>query len=161
FPRGVTTVGCMATDASSNTSPCSFTVTVQDTIPPTISCPANIIAAEFPHDGGTAAVAFAAPATADICDSSLTVQCVPPSGSIFPSGFTTVTCTATDDSGNTNACSFSVRVIPYRLIVVTSPADSGPGSLRQALLDANDAPGENRIEFSLGGPGPHTIAVLS
>jgi hypothetical protein len=89
------------------------------------------------------------------------VVCVPPSGFLFPLGFTTVTCTATDDSGNTNACSFSVRVIPYRLIVVTSPADAGPGSLRQALLDANDAPGENRIEFSLVGPGPHTIRVLS
>jgi hypothetical protein len=161
FPRGVTTVVCVATDAASNTTPCSFTVTVQDTTPPTIGCPADIIAAEFPHDGGTASVLYAAPVTADICDNSLAVVCHPPSGFLFPLGFTTVTCVATDDSGNTNACSFTVRVIPYRLIVVTSPADSGPGSLRQALLDANDAPGENRIEFSLAGPGPHTISVLS
>jgi hypothetical protein len=86
FPRGVTTVNCVATDASSNTLACSFTVTVQDTTPPTISCPANIIAAEFPHDGGTAVVTFAAPATADICDSSLAVVCTPPSGFAFPLG---------------------------------------------------------------------------
>ena len=36
--------------------------------------------------------------------------CTPPSGSCFPPGVTTVTCTATDASANTATCSFTVTV---------------------------------------------------
>jgi len=159
FAVGVNTVNCVATDAAGNTNSCSFTVTVQDTIPPMITCPANINAAEFPHDLGFAHVPFA-PVAVDICDSAVAVVCSPPSGSSFGLGYTTVNCVATDASGNTNACSFVVRVIPYRL-PVTSANDTGPGTLRQALLDANDAPGESRVEFRLPGSGLQTLAVLS
>jgi hypothetical protein len=42
--------------------------------------------------------------------SSLAVVCVPASGSLFPTGTTTVTCTAMDGGGNTATCSFSVSV---------------------------------------------------
>jgi uncharacterized repeat protein (TIGR01451 family) len=41
---------------------------------------------------------------------------------------------------------------------VTSVADSGAGSLRQAILDANATPGANAIRFALPGPGPYSIA---
>ncbi|MCA1778202.1 MAG: hypothetical protein LC637_02110 [Xanthomonadaceae bacterium] len=44
---------------------------------------------------------------------------------------------------------------------VTSVADSGPGSLRQAILDANASPGANLIEFNIAGAGPHTIEPVS
>src|SRR5437867_1674124 len=43
------------------------------------------------------------------------------------------------------------------LLTVTNTEDSGPGSLRQALLDANNTPGPDNIHFSIPGPGPHTI----
>jgi len=138
---------------------CSFAVIVRDVEAPVITCPADINAAEFPHDLGFANVPFA-PVAVDICDSAVGVVCSPPAGSSFALGYTTVNCVATDASGNTNACAFTVRVIPYRLPVTTS-ADSGPGTLRQALLDANDAPGENRVEFHLPGSGLQTLAVLS
>src|SRR5581483_6535095 len=42
FPVGVTTVTNTVTDASGNTSRCTFTVTVLDTQAPVITCPANI-----------------------------------------------------------------------------------------------------------------------
>ena len=38
--------------------------------------------------------------------------------------------------------------------------DSGPGSLRQAILDANALPGLDMIQFSLEVP-PFTISLLS
>ena len=43
--------------------------------------------------------------------------------------------------------------------VVTNTNDSGAGSLRQAILDANASPGEGEalITFAIPGPGPHTI----
>ena len=42
---------------------------------------------------------------------------------------------------------------------VTSPADQGPGSLRQAILDANATSAADEIVFAIPGDGPHTIAV--
>jgi len=43
---------------------------------------------------------------------------------------------------------------------VTTTADSGAGSLRQAILDANGSPGgTDTIAFAIPGAGVHTIAV--
>ncbi|KQP44266.1 DUF4347 domain-containing protein [Pseudorhodoferax sp. Leaf274] len=44
---------------------------------------------------------------------------------------------------------------------VTSTADSGAGSLRQAILDANNTPGADTIGFAIAGTGVHTIALAS
>jgi hypothetical protein len=46
-------------------------------------------------------------------------------------------------------------------LVVTNTSDGGAGSLRQAILDANDAighPGLDTITFNIPGAGVHTIA---
>src|SRR5688500_8070430 len=47
------------------------------------------------------------------------------------------------------------------VFTVTSTSDSGGGSLRQAIVDANSSPGTNRIAFDLPGQGPHTIQLTS
>jgi hypothetical protein len=44
---------------------------------------------------------------------------------------------------------------------VTTTADSGPGSLRQAILDANANAGADTIAFALPGTGTHLIELLS
>jgi len=44
---------------------------------------------------------------------------------------------------------------------VTNLEDDGPGSSRDAILNANLVPGADRIEFNIPGPGPHTIFLLS
>jgi len=44
---------------------------------------------------------------------------------------------------------------------VTSTTDSGAGSLRQAILDANTAGGSNTISFNISGSGVQTIQVSS
>jgi hypothetical protein len=46
-------------------------------------------------------------------------------------------------------------------LVVTTTADSGPGSLRQAILDADSNPGLRTIDFAIPGPGVHTITPLT
>ncbi|NDJ62980.1 MAG: hypothetical protein GYB67_17805, partial [Chloroflexi bacterium] len=46
-------------------------------------------------------------------------------------------------------------------LVVTSSADTGPGSLRQALIEANADPSVDTITFNIPGPGPHVIVLAS
>jgi hypothetical protein len=48
-----------------------------------------------------------------------------------------------------------------QVFIVTNTNDAGPGSLRQAIDDANAAPGRDGIAFEIPGSGPHTIAVES
>ena len=119
FAHGLTTVHCLATDASGNSNACSFTVTVIDTTPPAIVCPTNRIA-ECTGGMGTT-VGYLATAT-DACDTNPSVVCVPASGSFFALGTTLVVCTATDASGNSNSCSFTVTVqdTPVPLSIVLS-----------------------------------------
>jgi hypothetical protein len=113
FPKGVTTVSCTATDSSSRTASCSFTVTVADTQPPVIACPANLTAVTATVNDACTVVNFTL-TTNDNC-SGTTIVCNPPSGTCFPVGVTTTTCTATDQSGNTSTCSFMVSVFNARL----------------------------------------------
>src|SRR5436190_1877314 len=45
--------------------------------------------------------------------------------------------------------------------VVNTTADSGPGSLRHAILDADALPGSDIINFDIPGDGVHTIEPTS
>ena len=121
FARGTTTVTCTATDSSRNATSCRFTVTVNDTRNPTIACPASFTALAARPGDATAIISYAAPTAADNC-AVQSVICTPPSGSAFPLGATTVSCTATDTSGNTVSCTFSVTVFDVCLQDDTNPS---------------------------------------
>jgi hypothetical protein len=133
FPITTTTVTCTATDSHGNTSnPASFSVTVGDTTPPSVSVPAPITAEATGASG--AAVTFSASAN-DIVDGSIAASCSPSSGSTFAIGTTTVNCSATDAHGNKGTASFNVTVqdtakpvlslVPADIVV---EADSANGS---------------------------------
>ena len=47
-----------------------------------------------------------------------------------------------------------VRSVPLATFSVTSTANGGPGSLRQAILDANASPGPDTITFAIPGATP-------
>ena len=115
FPKGTTPVTCTAvvTSGNSNSNSCSFNVTVNDTTKPTITCPANITT------NACSAVVTFAPTVTDNCP-GVTYSCTPASGSVFAQGTNTVTCTATDTSGNTASASFKV--------IVTATAPGAPCS---------------------------------
>lgn len=77
----------------------------------------------------------------------------------LPSGQTFVTATATNihDSGagtSNNTSEFSPAFAAPTVFVVTTTADSGAGSLRQAILDANAHAGYDRIEFDFPAHDP-------
>jgi HYR domain/Beta-propeller repeat/Thrombospondin type 3 repeat len=123
FPIGTTTNTFEVTDAGGSKSSCSFTVKVNDTEPPKITCPADINV--FTSDPGTI-VNYPAPTASDNCP-GVTTTCTPASGSLFPQGSTNVTCTATDTSGNTATCSFNVSVAPQTDLCPTDPNKTAPG----------------------------------
>lgn len=54
-----------------------------------------------------------------------------------------------------------VSVADAATFTVTNTNDSGPGSLRQALTDANNSAGADTINFNIAGTGQKTITILS
>lgn len=102
FPVGTYTIIC-DTDAPSRFT---FLLTVRDTQPPVIACPASVTSVAV--NGVSAVVNYAMPMVTDNCQAS--ASCSPPSGATFQVGVTTVNCTATDNSTNTTTCSFAVTV---------------------------------------------------
>lgn len=109
FAIGTTTVTCTATDASGNSASASFDVMIEDTIPPDITNLSLDITIEALESGG-AMVSYSLPDATDNASATVTIDCQPPSGSVFPVGMTTVTCTATDENDNSAMASFLVTV---------------------------------------------------
>jgi hypothetical protein len=109
FPLGTTTITYSALDGEGNSGSDTTGVTVVDTTDPIISgMPSNISTTTMNSAGKV--VTWTSPSASDIVDSSVPVICSPASGSTFAIGTTTVTCTATDDSGNSANASFTVTV---------------------------------------------------
>jgi hypothetical protein len=125
FPKGMTTVLCTASDGSS----CTFTVTVNDTQPPAITCPGNVSIGCSVNALATAT--FTATAT-DNCDPNPAITYSIQPGSGFPVGTTPVACTAKDASGNQANCTFTVTRAPLGFTGFLSPiggADASGGSV--------------------------------
>jgi HYR domain len=97
FAGNLTTVTC----------PYLVVANSQDTTPPVVTVPGDLtVDATGP---GGARVTFTASAH-DAVDPAPSLTCTPASGSAFPIGSTTVTCTAKDAAGNTASATFHVQV---------------------------------------------------
>lgn len=152
FPVGITTITYTAVDNAGNTSTCSFDVTVNDVQPPVFTnCPNNII---MNNDPGMceAVVTWNAPIVTDNCGVNTVTTTNSPGGS-FPVGVTTVTYTATDNSGNASTCTFTVTILD-----VESPSISCPGPISVsndpgdcgAIVTYNVTADDNCPSYNLG-----------
>jgi hypothetical protein len=130
FPLGLTTVNCTATNLT-GVATGSFKIRVRDTVPPVLSLPGDITAEATSSAG--AAVTFAAWGI-DAVDGVFAAQCTPASGSTFALGTTAVSCTATDQSGNSASGGFSVTVRD-----TTPPALHLPSNLTREATGASGA----------------------
>jgi hypothetical protein len=141
FPKGSSTVGCVAADASGNSASLSFEVAVLDTTAPELVLPADLRTEASSTSGAT--VSFDA-AASDIADAAPAVTCTPASGSQFPLGDTTVTCDASDADGNSTSGTFLVSVIdsaPPTVEVpenLTAEATSASGAAVSFTASASD-----------------------
>jgi hypothetical protein len=128
FLLGQTTVTWTATDTSGNSATADQLISVVDTTAPAISAPADVTvtantAGGFSGDTGTATAT-------DICDDS--VQITNDAPGVFPVGDTTVTWTATDDSGNTATATQIVTVTAVSITIDIKPgSDVNPVNVRE------------------------------
>lgn len=158
FPAGITIVEYTVTDASGNTASCSFTVTVTDTILPTINCPIDIVVNNDPNQCG-AIVNYPAPVALDNCpDFTVTLVEGLASGSFFPVGTTIVIYQIEDVSGNIDVCTFDVTVNdtqPPTPVCNDVAVNNDPGEcsavVNYNLPTANDnCPGDITVSFVSG-----------
>ncbi len=106
---GSNTVVLTANDGNGNVSTCSATVTVTDVTSPTFTyCPESITVDADESCLGIAT--WSQPTATDNCGFSVSQTEGSDSGEYFALGTTTVTYLATDDSGLTAECSFTVTV---------------------------------------------------
>lgn len=110
FPTGVNIVTWRATDAGGRTATCSFKVTVADAQPPVLTCPDNIVVNPPPGQCGVA-VFYNNPMGSDNCGiQNVFLENGLASGSTFPAGTSSIVWRATDLSGTTKTCSFTITV---------------------------------------------------
>lgn len=107
FPLGITTV-TLEVDDGQYTDQDTSDITVEDTIAPDIACIGTSLITTNPN-GEFIDLSLNVDAQ-DLC-SPVQIDCDPMMSGIFPVGSTDVTCTATDTSGNTIGCDFTVEVV--------------------------------------------------
>ncbi len=140
--------------------------------------PPDILNVPAPDANG-ALVTYALPTATDNDDPNPVVSCLPASGSLFPLGSTTVTCTATDAVGNTSSVTFTVEVVDATPPAVVCPAPSQvvadpitgqvpmPDLLGAVLATDNVTPSgaivlsQSPAAGALVGVGVHTVTVTA
>jgi hypothetical protein len=137
-----------ATDDSGNTGSCTFTVTLKDVTPPSITCPINLTVAANGDCEAALPNFTAMAATSDNCAITLNVSQTPLSGSgTILSGHNStqsITLTADDGHGNTSSCSTTVTLIDItpptalcRDVTLTLDADGEGSTTISAINDGS------------------------
>ena len=129
------TTSTTTTDGASFTKTCTATsaggtatksVTFKrDATNPLLNLPANLTVGATSAAGAN--VSYSA-SGADASSGVASISCVPQSGSLFPIGVSTVSCTAKDNAGNTSSAGFTVSVSDTVPPVIVSVA-ANPGLL--------------------------------
>jgi hypothetical protein len=102
-----------------------FNLMNSDATSPVVTVPADMMVEATGPGGAVVDFVSLVSATDETDPPNPTVTCVPPSGSVFPVGDTTVNCSATDTAGNTGTNSFTITVNP--------PASSAYNPLTQSI----------------------------
>ncbi|HEX5705212.1 MAG TPA: PxKF domain-containing protein [Pyrinomonadaceae bacterium] len=145
LPVGVHTITLTVTDTGGGSDTDDVVITVQDTLAPDITCPADVVVTLPPNSNATSmAVNYPAVTATDSCSASVTVNSTPASGSVFPVGTTTVNASADDGAGHVSNCSFTVTV-QYNFAGFFQPVDNLPA------LNVVQAGRAIPVKFSLSG----------
>jgi hypothetical protein len=145
----------VAYDVNDSAGNAALTVTrivhVVDTTPPDLICLGNQTVAPLDCDYH---VVFEECTAMDNYDPQPSVTCTPSSGSVLGPGTHTVTCVATDASGNTSTCSFTVTVLQALQVIFEAPLEDD--NMRDEIETDLDV--ANR--FKVGQTIPVKVKVL-
>ncbi|MEY3442142.1 MAG: hypothetical protein RLZZ519_423 [Bacteroidota bacterium] len=134
---------------------CSFGVTLVDLIPPVVTCPANATLQLGNNCQGQIPNYSQANATDNCSINSVTQS--PATGTLLTApGTTTVTLTATDGSGNTGTCSFTLTATAPSIFGTTTLSTSNPCVGDTVLLTATTGIG---YLWNNGSTAASTIAT--
>jgi hypothetical protein len=130
FGIGPHTMTAHYTDGSAFAASSGSTAfSVVDVVAPVIEGLVNIV---VEANGPSGSVVTFSPTATDDVDGSVAVSCLPPSGSTFPLGTTTVVCSASDAAGHKTTGSFTVTVrdtiAPSAPVLSVTPAVLWPPS---------------------------------
>jgi hypothetical protein len=121
-----------AVDSCGNSSLCQQLILVQDTTPPALTCPADlVITNDSPCQRTT--LNLPAPVASDNCSTPTVVQTRSdgqPLSAPYPVGFTTIRCVATDACGNSSSCSYKVTVVSAKFIASDFNGTAIPGNAK-------------------------------
>ncbi len=146
FALGQTSVQYTATDEAGNQASCAISVTVQDTTPPSIACPAPIVTECTSPQG-----AFIQPGQATSSDICTGVTVTGQAPRVFPRGTTTVTYTSSDTTGNTASCDSTISVVDTTppTITVGHPAPLLPANHQYHTVSLDDC--HIQVQDTCGG----------
>jgi Ca2+-binding RTX toxin-like protein len=142
FVLGETTITWTATDTSGNSASATQTITIVDTISPSITAPGSITKEATSADSNI--VALGNPVSSDLVDIPSISNNAP---DLFPLGETIVTWTATDTSGNSASTTQTVTIVDTTSPELIMPEDVmiGAFSLEKQVeigeAQANDSAG--------------------
>lgn len=134
FNAGVTTVTYFVRDRGGNIATCSFTITINDPTPPTITCPSDVVTGTDTDLCNATINSGLSPTVMDNCaiDSTWFSLSGATTGNgtdsadstTFEPGITTITYFTRDANGNTVDCSFTVTVNDLQNPSLTCPRDT-------------------------------------
>src|SRR5262249_48044985 len=157
----------------------TVSITVNDTIAPSISAPANVTANTGPNATTCGTVVTDAQlGTANASDNAGNVSVERsgvPSGNVFPVGTTTITYTATDGAGNSNSATQTVTVIDNTAPTLSAPAPTSvnadstghatiPNVVAGSTASDNCGPvtvTQSPLAGTVVGTGTHTITITA
>lgn len=167
FPVGTTT-NTFVVESQSVTDTCSFTVTVEDTEAPVITCPGNTTMCTDIGEG-------LAPSIVDNCTGETLSYTLTgatsgsgsgdANGATFFAGTTTVTYDVIDAAGNTDQCSFDVTINTILDLNVTTSGmtltAAATGVTYQWLVcpSMNALSGQTNQAFTAGSDGSYAVEI--
>ena len=157
FPIGITTVTWTATDSSEHILTGIQTVTVRDTVVPTIVIPDDIIAEALSSMTG---LDIGSVTATDTVDSDVAITNDAPES--FPLGLTVVTYVATDDSGNSATATQRITVQDTTKPVIVAPEDlilEAVGLLSMIQLDTATATDTVDSNVAITNDAPNSFPI--
>ena len=157
FGFGDTTVTWTVTDTSGNSATSTQVVSVIDTTAPVITTPSNIVQEATGKTGTSLDIG-----KAEVTDLIKVENITNDAPSSFPLGNTTVTWTATDESGNTSTATQIITIRDTTKPTITAPADitQEATSASENTVNLGDAKADDTVSLvSVTNDAPKTFPI--